>query len=260
MTDYVATMIPISEILVDPEFNCRGNFTAQSIKELADSISEIGRLICPVVVQPWDLDGFPYRLVAGFRRMKAATLFLKWTEILAHVANITDHEARILNLIENLERKNLNILEEARALQKIYPAGETQDNVKAELKKPKEWIRARFYLLTLPESMQQQAAAGLLTASDILSFVGKSTKEQLKLASLIEEQRKTLKNYRKPGKVRCERPTAETLRSVNGKLLKWGIDGLPTRAIAWAAGDISTESFMKDVEKMVQKIRRVDKG
>jgi ParB/RepB/Spo0J family partition protein len=256
MPEYVASQIPVADILVDPEFNCRGVFTPQSVKELADTIVEVGRLICPVVVQPWNKEGFKYRLIVGFRRMRAVTFFLKWTKILAHVADVTEHEARVLNLVENLERKNLNILEEANGLRRIYPAKVTIAQAAAELKKPKEWVRARFALLRLPPAMQQQAAAGMLSANDILHLVQLTSDEQLAFTRRVVERR-ALPKYRIPPhkEGKHARPTATRIRYVVRQMLQWGIDGLPTRALAWSAGDIGTEELMEDVKRVVQTLR-----
>lgn len=263
MPEYVASLIPIADILVDPDFNCRGVFTLQSVQELAATITEVGRLICPVVVQPWNKGGHKYRLIVGFRRMQAVTFFLKWTEILAHIADVTEHEARVLNLMENLERKNLSILEEARGLRNIYPGKVTIMQAAAELKKPKEWVRARFALLRLPPTMQQQAAAGLLSACDILNLVRLTPDEQLAFTSKVIERR-ALPKYRTPGSKtgsktgKYPRPTVIQIRFVNRNLLKWGIEGLPTRALAWAAGDVSMEDFMADVNVVVRRLRNAD--
>ena len=95
-------------------------FTLESINELAQSIKQDG-LNFPLVVQPWHGG---YRLICGFRRYQAIATILKWTKIPVMIrSDLSDAEAQRLNLSENLERKNLNILEEARALQKIYPEG-----------------------------------------------------------------------------------------------------------------------------------------
>ena len=124
LEQYQAYPIPVAAIYYDAAFNCRGEFTLQSVKELADSIAQAGRLICPVAVQPWTEEGFEYRLIVGHRRFRAVTAFLKWTEIPAYICEgLSDHEARMLNVVENLQRKSLNILEEARAIQNLYPEG-----------------------------------------------------------------------------------------------------------------------------------------
>ena len=125
LEQYQAYPIPATTIYYDAAFNCRGEVTLQSVKELADSIAQAGRLICPVAVQPWTGEpGCEYRLIVGHRRFRAVTAFLKWTEIPAYICEgLSDHEARMLNVVENLQRKSLNILEEARAIQNLYPKG-----------------------------------------------------------------------------------------------------------------------------------------
>ena len=57
LEQYQAYPIPVAAIYYDADFNCRGEFTLQSVKELADSIAQAGRLICPVAVQPWTNSG-----------------------------------------------------------------------------------------------------------------------------------------------------------------------------------------------------------
>jgi len=211
------------------------------------------------VVQPWNKDGFKYRLIVGFRRMRAVTFFLKWTEILAHIADVTEHEARMLNLVENLERKNLNLLEEANGLRNLYPEGVTVQRAKAELKRSTTWIRARIALLRMSPTIQQQAAAGLLTASDILALIPLVPDEQLTSMRRIIERR-ALPYYRNPMRKMPKHPcpTVKRIRQLVRQLLTWGIDGLPTRALAWAAGDIDIVDFMNDVKVVVQKIRETD--
>jgi transposase len=62
-------VLPVEDIFYDADFNCRGEFTILSVKDLADSIARAGGLICPVTVQPWTgHPGCKYRLVVGHRR------------------------------------------------------------------------------------------------------------------------------------------------------------------------------------------------
>jgi ParB family chromosome partitioning protein len=110
----------LDDIRVDTDFNCRGAITPISVHELANNIRTAG-LIEPVVVRPYDKDGFKYDLVAGFRRTQAfknlrANEPEKYSEIPVVIKNVTLAEAKILNLIENIHREDLNILQEARAL------------------------------------------------------------------------------------------------------------------------------------------------
>ena len=165
LEQYQAYSIPAAAIYYDATFNCRGEFTLQSVRELADSIVQAGRLICPVAVQPWSEQlGFEYRLIVGHRRFRAVIEFLKWTEIPAYICEgLSDHEARMLNLVENLQRKSLNILEEARAIQSLYLEGVSVREAARELKQPTRWVWTRRQLVRMPTAIQQKAAAGLLS-------------------------------------------------------------------------------------------------
>ena len=69
LEQYQAYPIPATTIYYDAAFNCRGEVTLQSVRELADSIAQAGRLICPLAVQPWTGEsGCEYRLIVGHRR------------------------------------------------------------------------------------------------------------------------------------------------------------------------------------------------
>ena len=119
-------------------------------------------------MQPWTEEpGCEYRLIVGHRRFRAVTAFLKWTEIPAYICEgLSDHEARMLNVVENLQRKSLNILEEARAIQNLYPKGASVREAARELKQPTNWVYVRVRLLRMPEEVQQKAAAGLLSQDE----------------------------------------------------------------------------------------------
>ena len=126
LTQYDTFPVPSKSIYYDADFNCRGAFLLQSVEELAAEHSargggvELKGLDYPIVVQPIaDMAGekpagFDYRLIAGHRRFKAMEVFLKWSQVPATIrSGLSDHDARMLNFVENLERKDLNPLEEA---------------------------------------------------------------------------------------------------------------------------------------------------
>ena len=256
LEQYQAYSLPAAAIYYDAAFNCRGEFTLQSVRELAESITEAGRLICPVVVQPWTKEpGFQYRLIVGHRRFRAATEFLKWTEIPAYVCEgLSDHEARMLNLVENLQRKSLNILEEARAIQNLYPDGTSVREAARELKQPTRWVWTRRQLLRMPEAIQQKAAAGLLSQWNLDTLAGiESPDEQIAAADKIAEARQRGKGKFLPGlartykRRRSVRPREEINRMIE-RMLNAGIGGLPPRVAAWCAGQISDEELLKEIE------------
>lgn len=242
--------IPVVEIYYDESFNCRGAFTLQSVVELSESIGEIG-LQFPVVVQPWKGQ---YRLLAGHRRFKAVTIFLKWEKIPATIrTDLDEHQAHVLNLVENLERKDLNMLEEARALQALYPDGVSLRIAAAELKRPTRWVHTRQRLIQLPEEIQQLAASGRIVATDIEAIWNLSENERIdgarKIAKLKGNPRKGRKLPRKLKRRFRPRRTKEQISKMTGILLNAGINGLPPRLLAWAAGFVKDQDIKKDIKK-----------
>ena len=255
LEQYQAYPIPVAAIYYDAAFNCRGEFTLQSVKELADSIAQAGRLICPVAVQSWTkAEGFEYRLIVGHRRFKAVTTFLNWAEIPAYVCDgLSEHEARMLNLVENLQRKSLNILEEARAIQNLYPNGASVREAAKELKQPTRWVWVRVRLLRMPEAIQQKAAAGLLSQSNLYTLAGmESPEEQIAAADKIAEARQRGKGKFLPGLDRAYKRSGvrrrEEINHMIERMLAAGIVGLPPRVAAWCAGQIPDEELLKDIE------------
>jgi ParB/RepB/Spo0J family partition protein len=247
LTNFDAYEIPIADIYYDESFNCRGSFTLQSVVELSDSIKEIG-LQFPVVVQPWK-DKF--RLIAGHRRYKACTVFLKWTKIPSVIrADLDEHQARLLNLTENLERKDLNMLEEALAIQALYPEGVSLRVAAKELKRPTRWVHARFRLVQLPEEIQQLVAAGRLVTIDIEALWNIPKGEQVESAQKIVRV-KRVPGKKLPRKLRRKfrpRKTKEQIGKMTGVLLNAGIEGLPPRLLAWSAGYLSDREIRRDIK------------
>jgi len=256
LEQYQVYPVPVTAIYYDAAFNCRGEFTLQSVRELADSITQAGRLICPVAVQPWTkADGCSYRLIVGHRRFRAVADFLKWTEIPACICQgLSDHEARMLNLVENLQRKSLNILEEARAIQNLYPEGASVREAARELKQPTRWVWTRRQLIRMPAAIQQKAAAGLLSQWNLDTLAGiESPDEQIAAANKIVEARERGKGKFLPGlsraykRRRSVRPREEINRMIE-RMLTAGIGGLPPRVAAWCAGHVSDEDLLKEIE------------
>jgi len=238
--------IPIESIVYDEDFNCRSWFTTESVESLAKSMHDDG-LLFPIILQPDN------RIVCGHRRFKAAQL-LKWPTIKATFRKgLTPHQAYILNLSENIEQRSLNILEEAVALKHLYPNDLVLRVASEEIHKPTRWVHIRWRLLSMPEEVQQQAAAGMLSALDLEALVGKEPDEQTIICRKIVETKKNghwLTDDCKR-KFRC-RQSKEKINLMIMKMMNLGIRGLAPRALAWAASQITTEEFLIDIDRHVQ--------
>ena len=198
--------VPLSDIWVDPDFNCRSAFTPQSVKSLADSIAKVGRLEIPVILQRREDSAVhfqePYRLVAGFRRHAAVKTFLRWNSILATIRKgMDDRAAELLNLTENLERQDLNPLEEARALTRRFPNVGSLRVIAKEIGRDCRWVHQRLRLMQLPDELRDKVAAGLLKLLDVEMLVTLPPEEQTRaadelIAARVKNKRKLVVNPR----------------------------------------------------------------
>lgn len=254
--------LPIAEVYCDSDFNCRGQIAPMDVADLCRDIDRNG-LQFPICVQPAETvkGGLParfkYRIVAGHRRFTAMKI-LGRTLIPAMIRSDLDEvQARALNLSENLNRQDLNILQEAKALEALYVAGCPREQVGKMLGVSGGWVQVRYSLLRLPAEIQQEAAAGILN------------QQQIKLLCTLKtdtEQYDAVKKI-KDAKARGEKPAAISPRKKKPTTTKKprtreeGFDmieviaksgagyGLATRAIAWMTGEITTMELFDDLRK-----------
>lgn len=149
--------ISIDKISPNP-LQPRNNFAEASIDELAASIREKG-VIQPLLVRP---SGSGYQLIAGERRLRAARK-AGLNELPVVVRDVTDNEALQLALVENLQREDLNAIEEAHAYRRLQEDfGLRQEEVAGKVGKSRPAIANSVRLLLLPEEVQREVAQGKL--------------------------------------------------------------------------------------------------
>jgi ParB family chromosome partitioning protein len=153
-----AIYCPLDSIQINPH-QPRTEFNQQKIQELADSIKEKG-VIQPLLVKELE-NG--YQLIAGERRLRAATLAgLKKVPVI--VKKVTQEEQLEYSLIENMQRENLNPIEEAEAYQKlINEFNYTQQKLSQVIGKDRTTIANQLRLLKLPAMIKQSIAKQELT-------------------------------------------------------------------------------------------------
>ncbi|MBQ6135181.1 MAG: ParB/RepB/Spo0J family partition protein [Bacilli bacterium] len=137
--------------IIPNRFQPREIFDEKALKELAVSIKEHG-VIQPIIVR--NVNG-KYEIIAGERRYKASAL-AGLTKIPAIIRDLDDKESSKVALLENLQRKNLNPIEEARTYQKILEIDEmTQEQLAKTMGKSQSSVANKIRLLSLPEEIQQ---------------------------------------------------------------------------------------------------------
>lgn len=167
--------------LVPGKHQPRKRFDNNALAELAASIKHQG-VIQPLLVRL--LPGMPqrYEIVAGERRWRAARL-AGLTEVPVIVTEYTDKEAMTVALVENLQREDLNPMEEAEALQALREAhGLSQEALAEQLGKSRSAVANSLRLLQLPSSMQDALAGGDISAGHaraLLSVTDESLRRKL---------------------------------------------------------------------------------
>ena len=152
--------VRVEEIATNP-FQPRTRFDDQGIRELADSIKSTG-IIQPIVVRRGPDGG--YQLIAGERRLRASALAGRNT-VPAIVREADDREMLELALIENVQREDLNPIDEARGYQAVLTqVGLTHDEVSQRVGKHRSAITNSLRLLGLPPEVQEMVSRGTLTA------------------------------------------------------------------------------------------------
>lgn len=173
--------IPISRIRPNP-YQPRREFKAEELAELQASLQASG-LLQPISVRR---RGDAYELIAGERRLRAATN-LGWNEISVIVRDFDDRTMLVLALVENLQRANLNTIEEARGYRRLLDEFKlTQQQVAEAVGKDRTTVTNLLRILALPDAIQQMVEQGKLSAGHARALLalptGKSALEVAKLA------------------------------------------------------------------------------
>jgi len=177
--------LPMSEIMANPN-QPRTDFSEERIEELATSIEKDG-LLQPILVRPMRSG---YEIVAGERRWQACRRLNRKT-IPAKILVIDDVESQQIALVENLQRDNLNPIEEARGYKRLIDlSGCMQKELAEAVSKKPTTISNALRLLDLPEEIQNMMYEGLITSGHGRAILSVSDEEaRIRLAKkIVDEQ------------------------------------------------------------------------
>ena len=176
--------VPIEAIRANPN-NPRRHFNEAELLDLANSIMEHG-IVQPILVRPIvgeDLAGAEYEIIAGERRWRAAQQ-VRLHEVPIIIRHVADRQALELAIIENVQRSDLNPLEEARGYQQLIDEYDYRQNDLAQvIGKSRSHVANTLRLMKLPESVRQLVGDGSLSAGHARTLV--TAKEPLVLAKRI---------------------------------------------------------------------------
>lgn len=181
----------------------RKHFDPESLEELASSIKARG-VLQPILVRR---RGDEYELVAGERRWRAATQ-AGLQEIPAVVKELTDSDALQVAIIENVQRQDLDPLEEAEAyLQLIRQYDMTQDAVAEAVGKSRSAVSNSLRLLKLPESVLAMLAEGKLTAGHARALMTLHSDDAIsRMAAKIVERKMSVRDAERTARLQARKP------------------------------------------------------
>lgn len=273
MTTKNLQQIKCEEIFADEEFNCRGQLRMTDVTELAQSIEKQG-LIQPISIMAMTDDTrkaadeqaitdqqklaaskYKYYLLAGFRRFLAHRLLER--EVIDAIIiekQMTNAEQIAFNLSENLARKELNVLQEAKTIEKLFHQGYTENQIMEMINKGRGWVQIRGMLLRLPVAVQESVALGEIKQNDIRKVYTVyhktgSEAECIAFAKKIKEGRKSGRAPVMKAKNAKKHRTKGDMLTMMDHLVKSKIPmGLHSRMLAWCAGEISDNDLYTDLE------------
>ena len=174
------------------EYQPRRFIQEQDLKELASSIEKHG-VMQPIVIRPIEDEKYPYEIIAGERRWRAAQLAgLK--EIPAIVRDLNDQVAIALALIENIQRQDLNPIDQALALQRFHDEfGLSHQEIAETVGKARTTVSNLLRLLSLDDAIKNLMQEGQLDMGHARAILALKAKDQMAVAKIVIEKSLTVR-------------------------------------------------------------------
>lgn len=211
--------VGVGEVEANPE-QPRTRFDDERLRELAASMKVHG-VVQPIVVRPMPAGG--YRLIAGERRLRAARI-AGLASVPAIVRDVKDNEALELALVENLQREDLNPIDEARGYEALMEVGGLkQSDVAERVGKDRSTVANAMRLLELDAEVQQMLSAGALSAGHGRALLSLGTPEdQRRLAGRAVSRGLSVREVEALARVRTKRKRAvRARRSEDPVIREW---------------------------------------
>ena len=176
-------IVQIKDIQKNP-YQPRKEFSEEKIQELAQSIKENG-LIQPIIVRKSPV--FGYEILAGERRYRAS-IAAGLSEVPVIVKQLSDQDMMLHSIIENLQRENLNPIEEAKAYQSLIDKGFTHTEIAEKMGKSRPYITNLVRLLGLPKHILTEVESGRLFQAHARLLIQLSSDKQDKLLNRIQTE------------------------------------------------------------------------
>jgi ParB family chromosome partitioning protein len=251
-----ARTLPVA-FLQPGRYQPRKTFDEQPLADLAASVKEKG-VLSPILVRPIGPDR--YEIVAGERRWRAAQL-AKLHDVPVVVRELPDDQALEIAIIENVQRADLNALEEAMAYEELIAKfGRTQEDVAREVGKSRSHIANTIRLLKLPEQVKVWLREGKLTAGHARTLLGvpdpeARARELIEGAMTVRQAEQRSPNRKPPvGKVPKDPNVADLEANISNQL------GLRVEIIHRGDKGGDVRISYKTLEQLEELTRRLTRG
>ena len=205
--------LPIDKIEPNPD-QPRNQFDEDTLQELSDSIKQYG-MLQPILVTP--KDDF-YEIIAGERRWRAAK-YIGIKEIPAVIMDLTEKQILEISLIENIQREDLNSIEEAIAYKKLITDFDlTQEQLSKRIGKSRVAITNTMRLLNLSEDVQQYIIEGVISDSKLQCELAQNVIDDKLSVRELEFLIRKLKTKSEPSKSKAKKETNPYYKEVIEKL------------------------------------------
>ena len=194
------------------------------LEELAASIKKHG-VMQPIVIRPVDHEETPYEIIAGERRWRAAQL-AGLTEIPAIVRDLTDQVAIALALIENIQRQDLNPIDQALALQRFHEEfGLSHQEIADTVGKARTTVSNLLRLLSLADEIKDFMQQGLIDMGHARAILTLKAKDQLQIAQIVidkslsvRQTEQLVREWNTPKQEKVQAPQAPDVEQLTQKL------------------------------------------
>ncbi|MCH4009335.1 ParB/RepB/Spo0J family partition protein [Companilactobacillus sp.] len=244
--------------IIPNRYQPRTEFDKESIDELSQTISEHG-LLQPMVVRSYE-DG-KYEIIAGERRFRALKK-LNWHKVPVIVKELDDEETASMALIENVQRENLNPVEEARAYRKVLDAEKiTQSELAKRMSKSQSYVANKLRLLALSDKVLEELANEKISTRHGRELLRLSDKNQqddalnkiLKDSLNVKETKKLVDSYLdKPEEPRAEKPTEKPAESTEDDSKETPVETKPKTK----PGQYNVNTTIDEVKQNIAKMKK----
>lgn len=251
--------LSIDQLQVSP-YQPRQHFNEAALKELADSIKEQG-ILQPIVARE---KGTYYEIIAGERRFRAAKL-AGILEVPVVIHNVPDYTALAFALIENIQRQDLNPLEEAQALHRLLTEfSMTHEQVAGSVGRSRTAVTNILRLLNLSQTVKDHLLTGKIDMGHARALIPLSTQQQIDIANIIIAKKLSVREtegYIQRQQIELQQPKSSAL-TLNPKIKVWEEDlfiKLASKSYikinSHGAGKIMLSfSSIKNLEEIIRKI------